>query len=202
MATAKSSPAEITEIQRRMAQIRRELHEEVREAVKGAQSLTDWRSQVRNHPWLALGAAAAVGYLIVPRRQRPAPAIVAVPRAAAVPPAIAAAARKKKRWGLIGSAFGLLAPIAVRAAQNYAIQYLEQWIAAQPAGAVGLAVRRRARSRGGPGRAADRPRARGPRPIRHAGPAARHPLTATIGRRCAARRRADRGVDHPSATLR
>ena len=51
MATAKSTPAEINEIQRRMAQIRRELHEEVREAVKGAQSLTDWRSQVRHHPW-------------------------------------------------------------------------------------------------------------------------------------------------------
>ena len=70
MVTAKSTPAEINEIQRRMAQIRHELHEEVREAVKGAQSLTDWRSQVRNHPWLALGAAAVMGYMIVPRRRR------------------------------------------------------------------------------------------------------------------------------------
>ncbi len=141
MATAKSTPAEIEEIQRRMAQVRHELHEEVREAVKGAQSLTDWRSQVRNHPWLALGAAAVVGYLIVPRRRRePAPAIVAVAPAAAaagqaVVQALPAAPEKKRRWGLIGSAFALLAPIAVRAAQNYAIQYLEQWIAAQPTGA-------------------------------------------------------------------
>jgi hypothetical protein len=140
MATAKSTPAEITEIQRRMAQIRHELHENVREAVKGAQSLTDWRSQVRNHPWLALGTAAALGYLIVPKRH-PAPAIVAVAPAAVQPtPAVAAvqptpAAPKKKRRGLIGSALGLLAPIAVRAAQNYAIQYLEQWIASQPPGA-------------------------------------------------------------------
>jgi hypothetical protein len=139
MATAKSTPAEILEIQRRMAQVRHELHEDVREAVKGAQELTDWRSQVRNHPWLALGAAVAVGYLIVPRRREPAPAIVTVaPAAAAVPSSAAvpqAAAPEKKRWGLIGSAFGLLAPIAVRAAQNYAIQYLEQWIATQPTGA-------------------------------------------------------------------
>jgi hypothetical protein len=137
MATAKSTPAEILEIQRRMAQVRHELHEEVREAVKGAQSLTDWRSQVRNHPWLALGAAAAVGYLNVPRRREPGPASVAVAPAAADPAAvqaIPAAPEKKKRWGLIGSAVGLLAPIAVRAAQNYAIQYLEQWIAAQPTG--------------------------------------------------------------------
>ena len=79
MATAKSTPADINEIQRRMAQIRRDLHEDVREVVKGAQSLTDWRSQVRSHPWLALGAAAALGYFVVPKRNpAPAPAIVAV----------------------------------------------------------------------------------------------------------------------------
>lgn len=135
MATAKSTTAEITEIQRRMAQVRHDLHEEVREAVKGAQSLTDWRSQVGNHPWLALGAAAIVGYMIVPRRHRePAPTIVAVSPQAASVAAAPAAEPRKKRWGLIGSAVGLLAPIAVRAAQNYAIQYLEQWMAAQPPG--------------------------------------------------------------------
>jgi hypothetical protein len=134
MATAKTTPADVTEIQRRMAQIRHELHQDVREAVKGAQSLTDWRSHLRNHPWLALGAAVTVGYLIVPRRHS-APAIVTVAPALPTAHAAVAAAPKKKRWGLIGSAVGLLAPIAVRAAQNYAIQYLEQWIASQPAGA-------------------------------------------------------------------
>ena len=140
MATAKSTMAEMTEIQRRMAQVRHELHEDVREAVKGAQSLTDWRSQVRNHPWLAVGAAAALGYLIVPkRRSQPTPTIVTMGPAAA---GLAAplgqpspAPPHKKPWGLIGTALGLVAPIAVRAAQNYAIQYLEQWIAGQPRGA-------------------------------------------------------------------
>ena len=161
MATAKSTPAEITEIQRRMAQIRREMHEDVREAVKGAQSLTDWRSQVRNHPWAALGAAAVLGYLIVPKRHpAPAPAIVAVAPAAAAP-AVAEPPRKK-RWGLIGSAIGLLAPIAVRAAQNYAIQYLEQWIAAQPAGA-GSAPFGAGLFTGAPTQGGGPARARGPR---------------------------------------
>lgn len=138
MSTAKPTSAEVIEIQRRMAQVRHELHEDVREAVKGAQSLTDWRSQVRNHPWLALGAAAALGYLLVPKRRvEPAPTIVTVgPHPSAVPTAAAVAEepRKRKRWGLIGSAVGLLGPVAVRAAQNYAIQYLEQWLAAQPPG--------------------------------------------------------------------
>ncbi len=139
MATTKSSPAaEITDIQRRMAQIRRELHEEVREAVKGAQSLTDWRSQVKNHPWIALGTAAAVGYLIVPKRKPlevPTHVTLTPPASsyAAMAP-VAAPAPKKSRLGILGSAFGLLAPIAVRAAQNYAMQYLEQYLAGQQFG--------------------------------------------------------------------
>ncbi len=142
MATAKSIPtADMNEIQRRMAQVRHELHEEVREAVKGAQSMTDWRSQVRNHPWLALGTAAAVGYLVVPKRRQPeAPTIVTVnPVAAGLgvdssSPAPPSTPPRGNRLGILGSAFSLVAPIAVRAAQNYAIQYLEQWLAALPSG--------------------------------------------------------------------
>jgi hypothetical protein len=137
MATAKLTVDEITDIQRRMAEIRHELHQDVQEAVKGAQALADWRSPVRSHPWLALGAAAAVGFLVVPkRRPAPAPPIVAVAPAALSAEAIQPlpAESRRKRWGVFGAAFGLLAPIAVRAAQNYAIQYLEQWIANQPAG--------------------------------------------------------------------
>jgi hypothetical protein len=164
MATAKSTAMEITEIQRRMAQVRHELHEEVREAVKGAQSLTDWRSHVRNHPWLATGAAATLGYLIVPRRRHePVPTIVTMtpPTASAAAALPAAAEPKKKRWGVVGSAFALLAPIAVRAAQNYAIQYLEQWIAARPPGAesapFGSGLTPGARSAGGGGGPGARP---------------------------------------------
>src|SRR5437868_1326978 len=132
MATAKSTPtAEINDIQRRMAQIRHELHVEVQEAVKGAQSLTDWRSLVRNYPWLALGTAAAVGYLIVPKRRGETSTIVAVgtPASGLAATATPQPARRPRgnRWGLVGTAVSLLTPIAVRAAQNYAIQYLEQW---------------------------------------------------------------------------
>ena len=38
---------------------------------------------------------------------------------------------RRSRFGLVSMAFSMLAPIAVRAAQNYAIQYMEQWLAAQ-----------------------------------------------------------------------
>jgi len=135
MATANSTiSAEISDIQRRMAQVRREMHQEVQGAVKGAQALTDWRALVRGHPWLALGVAAAAGYLLVPRRRRETPTVVgpgAPVEAAAAAPDQPAQARRAGP-STIGTVFDLLAPIAVRAAQNFALQYLEQWLEALP----------------------------------------------------------------------
>jgi hypothetical protein len=140
MATAKSGPTdEIREIQRRMALVRHDMDQDVREAVKGAQSLTDWRSLARSHPWLALATAAATGYLIVPKRRTETPAVVAVgvPASGSAPvvPApvnLASPPQKRSAWGLIGSALSLLAPVAIRAAQNYVAQYIEQRLAPQP----------------------------------------------------------------------
>ena len=131
MATAKpGNSMEIEDIQRRMAQIRHDMHGEVLGAVKGVQSLTDWRSLLRSHPWLSMGVATAVGYVIVPKRQTDAPTIVAVNATA---PEMAALVDPKKPsekaggsgWSIMGMVFSLVAPIAVRAAQNYAMQYVE-----------------------------------------------------------------------------
>jgi ElaB/YqjD/DUF883 family membrane-anchored ribosome-binding protein len=55
---------DISDIQRRMAEIRHDMHQEVQGAVKGAQSLTEWRSFVKSHPWLSISVASVVGYLI------------------------------------------------------------------------------------------------------------------------------------------
>ena len=61
-----------------MAQIRHDMHHDVQGAVEGAQSLTDWRTLIRMNPWISLGIAATVGYLIVPKRRRETPTIVSV----------------------------------------------------------------------------------------------------------------------------
>jgi hypothetical protein len=121
---------EIDEIRRQMAQIRRELHQNVREVVANAEAVTDWRRYFRMYPWIAAGAAFTVGYALVPRRHAVVPkgrlateADVAQVRAAVED------ARTKPRKGLIGGALGVIAPLAVRAAQAYALQYLENWIA-------------------------------------------------------------------------
>jgi len=62
------SPSSAEEIQQQMRQVRRELNEEVQEIVEQARDLADWRHYVRRYPWICLGGAAALGYLLVPAR--------------------------------------------------------------------------------------------------------------------------------------
>jgi hypothetical protein len=164
MATAMSSPtAEISEIQKRMALVRHDMHKDVREAVKGARSLTDWRSLVRSHPWLSLATVVATGYLIVPKRRTEAPAVVAVSVPTASPKTVVpthvnlASAPREKSWSLMGAVLGLVAPVVIRAAQNYAAQYVEQWLAPQ----AGNGDRDRDRFK-----APAQPAPRGPRDVR------------------------------------
>lgn len=56
------------ELQRQMREVRAELRDEVQEIVENARVLADWQYYVRQYPWLCLGAAAALGYLVVPQR--------------------------------------------------------------------------------------------------------------------------------------
>ena len=52
----------------RMGEIREDLDEGVQDIVERAREMQDWRTYMKAHPWLFVGAAAAVGYIIVPRR--------------------------------------------------------------------------------------------------------------------------------------
>lgn len=132
---------EIDDIRRQMARIRRELHEDVRGVVEGAEAATDWRHYIRDYPWASVAVAAALGFILVPRRRKsvkPAEVAKAVmaeiqPAVQAVAPTVAPAAPepKKKGRGLIGAGLGMLAPIALRAAQNYATHFISNWIAQQ-----------------------------------------------------------------------
>ena len=113
-------------IRRQMAQIRRELHEDMQGLVAGAEDASDWRHYVKMYPWIAVGAATAVGYVVVPRRRK---VVVEAPQ---FPVATQKTVEKKERQaGLLGAAFGLVWPLIVRAGQNYAAQFVENWIAQQ-----------------------------------------------------------------------
>ncbi|WP_406697304.1 hypothetical protein V5E97_00530 [Singulisphaera sp. Ch08] len=142
MATA-TNDADV--IRHKMAQIRHELHADVRDVVANAEAVADWRRYIGMYPWAALGVSVAVGYLIVPKRHK----VVAVPVAissdsAEVREVIAKEKGKEEvkdpvRKGLVASALGFVAPVAIRAVQGYALQYLENWIVQQHATAGGAA---------------------------------------------------------------
>ena len=59
------------ELQRQMQQIRAEMREDVQVMVASAREMTDWTWYVRTYPWVCVGAAAAIGYLVVPARREP-----------------------------------------------------------------------------------------------------------------------------------
>ena len=56
------------DLQRQMQQVRREMGDDVQVMVDNAREMTDWTWYVRTYPWVCLGAAVAVGYLVVPSR--------------------------------------------------------------------------------------------------------------------------------------
>jgi len=60
--------SDAAKIQREMHQVRAELRDDVEEMVDSARVLGQWRAYVHRYPWLCLGAAAAVGYFLVPSR--------------------------------------------------------------------------------------------------------------------------------------
>jgi hypothetical protein len=51
-----------------MSTIRRQMDDDWRGMVDSARELSDWKHYVRSYPWVSLGVAAAVGFLLVPQR--------------------------------------------------------------------------------------------------------------------------------------
>jgi hypothetical protein len=123
---------DVDEIYHRMAVIRREPHTNVRESVAGAEAVVDWGRYTWMYPWIALGGAAAVGYLIYASGRHKAAADTAslADRAEAGEPVAGASAKGQERsrtvQNLLLAAWGILLPVAVRAGQNYMLHWLEQ----------------------------------------------------------------------------
>ena len=53
-----------------MQQIRCEMDQDLEEMVASARTMVDWKHYVKTYPWVCLGTAAALGFLIVPKRSR------------------------------------------------------------------------------------------------------------------------------------
>jgi hypothetical protein len=134
-----SASTEVDDIKREMAQLRMTLHHDVRGVVAGAEAVSDWRHYVRLYPWICLSVAFGAGFLVVPARRRSIHKTVEAAATAAaekvqdtvVGQINAKGAESHSRSGLFGTVLAFLAPMAVRAAQNLAIQYVESVITRQ-----------------------------------------------------------------------
>jgi hypothetical protein len=119
---------DIDEIRRQMAQIRHDLHQDVSSVVSGVTGVVsevsevmDWRSVLRGHPYLLVGAALAAGYAIVPRRKK-----LAEPGQNYLASTVVPETRiRKQRFRPVSLAVELLWPIATQAIQAYALVWIE-----------------------------------------------------------------------------
>jgi hypothetical protein len=123
---------DVEEIYHRMAVIRRDPHTNVRESVAGAEAVMDWGRYTWTYPWIALGAAAAVGYVVYTgSHQRVAASSASLADGSeAGEPVAGARGKGQERWrigrNLLLAACGVVFPVAVRAGQNYMLHWLEQ----------------------------------------------------------------------------
>jgi hypothetical protein len=132
---------EVDEIRRQMAQIRVGLHHDVSGVVDSAERALDWRSYLRNAPWVSVGLGFALGYLIVPRRKQDEPSapespadlfrLIRPPERRPEPPAAETRESKEESGGIVPKLFSFVWPVAVRAAQSYAASWIEGLIAGQ-----------------------------------------------------------------------
>ena len=125
---------DIETIRGRMAQIRRKHHEEVREVLAGAETVAGWGRHIRVYSWAALGAAAVAGIWIATSGRKKESMQINGPEVTASVDEEAIQTEKSDRQapkaglGWPGQVANFVTTVAVRAAQNYAVCCLEEWI--------------------------------------------------------------------------
>ena len=55
-------------VRARMQQLRCEIDGDMEDMAASARNVVDWKHYVKTYPWVCLGTAAALGFLIVPKR--------------------------------------------------------------------------------------------------------------------------------------
>ncbi len=113
-------------IRGKMDFIRHKLDDDVTHVKQSAKTLSNWKYYVKKYPWVCLGAAAAVGYLVVPRKLQ-----IQTPDAKT----LEKLARKNRlvvenkpkaqaQSGAIGAAFTFLSGLALRTAAAHVGSHL------------------------------------------------------------------------------
>ncbi len=110
----------------RMAGIRCDIDQDLEDVSESARSMVDWKHYVKTYPWVCVGAAVALGFLIVPKRSPAASADLATPSEPAnTGPALVPSAPTAAR-GVFDALVGAVAGVAVREVIAYLGQNAER----------------------------------------------------------------------------
>jgi hypothetical protein len=132
MAVAEPS---VAELRQRMAQVRAELFYDSQRLRENAQTLTDWRYYVRRYPWVTLGASAAIGYLLIPKRRMPQPPVDAEAVAKLLQQHRLEVRPPSAAPGLLQSLTSTLGSALLKAGLTYLAHWLGQSLSTTAAGA-------------------------------------------------------------------
>lgn len=124
LSTASDPTSQAESLRQQMRSIRRELGTDVEELVEQAERLLDWRYYMRRYPLGIVGAAAFLGYFLVPGRTVvfPTDDDALARLAERIPVAVKPTEEKKQGFlaGLLAAGVGM----AGKAALGYATQYV------------------------------------------------------------------------------
>ena len=113
-------------VRARMQGIRCDIDQDVEDVSASARSLVNWRHYVKAYPWVFLGTATALGFLIAPKRSTPTRADLTTPtEAAKTGPPVANAPPTVAR-GVFDALVGAVVGVAVREAIAYLGQNAER----------------------------------------------------------------------------
>lgn len=111
-------------IRTEMQHVRRDIADDMEDVVESTRQMTDWHSYVNRYPLLCLGAVAAVGFIVVPKRvEIMSPDADTLLRLAKKNKLVVENAPKAQaKSGLAGTLLGLVGSAVLRAGIAYAGQ--------------------------------------------------------------------------------
>ena len=106
-------------VRERMQQLRCEIDEDVEDVSASARTMLDWKHYVKTYPWVCLGTAAVLGFLIVPKRSSAINADLATPTALTKSGHLVVKPAPTAARGLVDALVATVVGIAVREATVY-----------------------------------------------------------------------------------
>ena len=106
-------------VRARMQGIRCDIDQGLEDVSASARSMVDWKHYVKAYPWVCLGAAAALGFLIVPKRSATVNAVLGTPTEPAKTGPLFVTSAPSVARGLLDAIVATAVSIAVNEATAY-----------------------------------------------------------------------------------